>query len=285
MKSSGPIAVVGATGRQGSATVNALLDRGLPVRGLTRHVDSDAAKGLARRGAEVVEADLADPASIRHAFEGAAAAFAMTSFKGYGFEGEVAQGKVIGDAAKEVGLPFLVYSSVAGADRNSGVPHFESKERIEEYLRGLGLALNVVRPVFFMENLIRWHTIGRDDQGWAVRLALPADVPLQMVATRDIGKVAAALIAAHDPDAAPIEIASDEVTGQRLTELVSHLVKEPAHFIQLPLQTMGDDDMIKMFTWFVDKAPAFQADFDRTRQLVPDLEDLPTFLALSPQLG
>ena len=61
MNSSGPIAVVGATGRQGSATVNALLDRGLPVGGLTRHVDSDAAKGLARLGAEVVEADLADP--------------------------------------------------------------------------------------------------------------------------------------------------------------------------------------------------------------------------------
>ena len=68
MNSSGPIAVVGATGRQGSATVNALLDRGLPVGGLTRHVDSDAAKGLARLGAEVVEADLADPASIRRAF-------------------------------------------------------------------------------------------------------------------------------------------------------------------------------------------------------------------------
>jgi uncharacterized protein YbjT (DUF2867 family) len=79
MKSSGPIAVVEATGRQGSATVNALLDRGLAVRGLTRHVDSDAAKGLARLGAEVVEADLADPASIRRAFEGAAAGLACRS--------------------------------------------------------------------------------------------------------------------------------------------------------------------------------------------------------------
>ena len=104
MKSSGPIAVVGATGRQGSATVNALLDRGLAVRGLTRHVDSDAAKRLAWLGAEVVEADLADPASIRRAFEGSAAAFAMTSFLGYGIEGEVAQGKVIGDAAGHSGL-------------------------------------------------------------------------------------------------------------------------------------------------------------------------------------
>lgn len=44
-----PIVVVGATGRQGSATVNALLDRGLAVRGLTRHIDSDNAKALARR--------------------------------------------------------------------------------------------------------------------------------------------------------------------------------------------------------------------------------------------
>jgi uncharacterized protein YbjT (DUF2867 family) len=106
-----------------------------------------------------------------------------------------------------------------------------------------------------------------------------------MVASRDIGKVAAALIAQHDPDAAPIEITCDEVTGQRLAELLSYQVKEPAHFIQSPLHAMGDDDMIKMFTWFVEKAPAFQADFDRARQLVPDLEDLPTFLARQPQLG
>lgn len=286
MESLGPIAVVGATGRQGSATVNALLDRGLAVRGLTRHVDSAAAKGLAWLGVEVVEADLADPASIRRAFEGATAAFAMTSFLGYGIEGEVGQDKVIGDAAKEAGLPFLVYSSVAGADRNSGVPHFESKKRIEDYLRGLRLPLNVVRPVFFMDNLLRWRAIGRDDQGWAVHLPLPADVPLQMVASRNIGKVAAALIAQHDPDAAPIEIAGDEVTGQRLTELVSQRVKEPAHFTQLRSQAMvEDDDIMKMFTWFVEKAPAFQADFDRTRQFVPDLVNLPTFLARQPQLG
>ena len=138
----------------------------------------------------------------------------------------------------------------------------------------------MIRPVFFTENLLGWHTIGRDDQGWAVRLALPADVPLQMVATRDIGKVSAALIAQHDPDAAPIEIAGDDVTGQRLTELVSRRAKE--HFTQLPLQALGDDDMIKMFTWFIEKATAFQADFDRTRQLVPDLEDVPTFLARQP---
>jgi hypothetical protein len=90
-----------------------------------------------------------------------------------------------------------------------------------------------------MDKLLRWHTIGRDDQGWAVRLPVPADVPLQMVAPRDIGKVVAALIAQHDPDAAPIQIASDEVTGQGLAELVRHEVKEPAHFIQLPLQAMG----------------------------------------------
>src|SRR5262249_22524891 len=106
-----------------------------------------------------------------------------------------------------------------------------------------------------------------------------------MVSTRDIGKVAAALIAQNDPDAEPIEIAGDDVTGQRLTQLVSQRVKEPAHFVRLPLQTMGDDEIIKMFTWFIDTAPAFQADFDRTRQLVPDLEDLPTFLARQPQFG
>lgn len=286
MNASGPIAVVGATGHQGSATVDALLERGLAVRALTRRIDSDAATALAARGVEVVQADLSDPASIEAAFDGAAAAFGVTNFMGYGIEGEVAQGKVIGDAAKATGLPLLVFSSVGGADRNTGVPHFESKWRIEEYLRELELPLNVVRPVFFMDNLLELHMLGRDEHGPAVRLPLPEDVPLQTIASRDIGKVAAALIAEGELGAVPIEIAGDQTTGKDLTKLVGQLAGEPAHFIQMPLEAMGDDDdIIRMFTWFVEKAPAFEADFDRTRALVPDLEDLPTFLARQPKIA
>src|SRR3978361_958481 len=88
-----PVAVLGAPGQQGSATVDALLDRGLPVRAITRNVDSAAARALTKRDVAVVAADLETPESIRVAFEGAAAAFAMTSFTApRGAEGQGLQG-------------------------------------------------------------------------------------------------------------------------------------------------------------------------------------------------
>jgi uncharacterized protein YbjT (DUF2867 family) len=143
-----PIAVVGATGQQGSATVDALLERGLPVRAITRDVDGPAARALAKRNVAVVAADLEAPESIRAAFEGAAAAFAMTTFTvARGPEGEISHGCAILEAALGAGLPFLVYSSVGGAERNTGIPHFESKRRIEEFLID-SVPVNIIRPTF-----------------------------------------------------------------------------------------------------------------------------------------
>jgi uncharacterized protein YbjT (DUF2867 family) len=276
MSTSAPVAVVGATGQQGSATVDALLDRGTPVRALTRNADSAAARALAERGVEVVAADLDTQDSIQRAFDGVGAAFAMTTFAGpEGIEGEVAQGKTIGEAAQAAGLPFLVYSSVGGAERRSGIPHFESKGRIETLLTG-GVPLNIVRPTFFMENLM--YMIGRDGDSWEVQLPMPGNIPLQMISVRDIGKVAAALLAERNPDALPIEIVGDELTGERIAELLGERLGAPARFVELPLGALGDDDDQKaMFRWFT-KMPAYRADFERTRELVPDVEDLATWL-------
>jgi uncharacterized protein YbjT (DUF2867 family) len=276
MSSSGPVAVVGATGQQGSATVEALLDRGISVRALTRNTDGAAALALAERGVEVVAADLEIPESVRQAFEGASAAFAMTTFAGeHGTEGEVAHGKIIGEAARAAQLPFLVYSSVGGAERHSGIPHFESKGRVEQRLTGV-VPLNTLRPTFFMENLT--YMVGRDGDEWAVRLPMPGDVPLQMISVRDIGQAAAALLAQRDPDAPPVEIAGDEVTGEQIAEQLGQRLGAPARFVELPLEALAEDeDSRTMFEWFT-RLPAYRADFDRTRELVPNVEDLMTWL-------
>jgi uncharacterized protein YbjT (DUF2867 family) len=277
------IAVIGATGQQGSATVDALLDRGIGVRALSRNVDSAAARALAKRGIAVVAADLETPESIRAAFEGAAGGFAMTSFTGpRGTEGEITHGKAILEAARGARLPFLVYSSVGGAERNTGIPHFESKRRVEEFLFG-SVPVNFVRPTFFMENLL--GMIVRDGDELLVRMPMPGDVPLQMISVRDIGKAAAALFTRRQPDAAPVEIAGDEVTGERIAQLVAQRLGAPAKFVQAPLDVLGSDDDVKsMFRWFA-TPPSYRADFARTRELVPDVEDLPRWLARQPELG
>jgi len=97
---SGPITVIGATGQQGGAVVEALVHHAVPVRAATRNPNGDKARALTQRGVEVVYADLEDEGSVRAAFDGAPAAFAMTTHDGPdGPAREVARGRVIAAAA------------------------------------------------------------------------------------------------------------------------------------------------------------------------------------------
>ncbi len=278
---SAPIAVIGATGQQGGAVVAALLDRGAPVRAIAR--DAGKAANLARRGAEVVAADLDDGAALRRALDGVAAVFAMATMTGpAGTDGEVAHGFAIADAARDARVPHLVYSSVGGAERGTGIPHFESKWRVEQYLREVGVPTVVVRPTFFMDNLLTLFTPATEDGELVLRVPLAPGVPLQMIAVQDIG--AAAATALLNPAAVPggaVEIAGDERTAEAIAEAFGAAAGLPARFERLPLDALGDDDTEAMFRWFAD-LPAYEADMEGTRALVGDVTDVPTFVARHP---
>jgi uncharacterized protein YbjT (DUF2867 family) len=270
-----PITVIGATGQQGGAVVNALLEHAVPIRAVTRNPNGDKARTLAHRGIEVVHADLEDVDAVRAAFDGAAAAFAMTTHDGPdGPKHEIAHGRIIAAAAAHARLPFLVYSSVGGVDRGSGVPHFESKHRIEQLLRE-AVRVTFVRPTFFMETLRLM--IQRDGDSTKLAMPLPGDVAVQMISVRDIGRAAAAMLLAGDP-VAPVEIAGDEPTGEQVAERIAHRVGSPTTYVQLPLDVLGDEDLKMMFGWLAG-VPAYRADFERTRELVGDVEDLSRWLA------
>ncbi len=276
LRHDGPVTVVGATGQQGGAVVEALLNRAIPVRAATRNPNGDKARALAQRGVEVVYADLEDERSVRAAFDGAAAAFAMTTHNGPdGPAREVTHGRAIAAAAAGR-LPFLLYSSVGGVDRGSGVPHFESKHVIEELLRQ-AVPVTFVRPTFFMETLRLM--MRRDGGRIELAMPLPEDVAVQLISVRDVGRAAAALLLKGDPAAAPVEIAGDELTGQQIAERISQASGSPAGYVALPPDVLGDDeDLEAMFGWLT-QLPAYQADFARTRELVPDVEDVPRWLA------
>ncbi|MCZ2826604.1 MULTISPECIES: NmrA/HSCARG family protein [unclassified Modestobacter] len=273
------VAVVGSTGQQGGATAHALLDAGVRVRALVRDPGKASARALAARGAELVQADLRDPGSPRAALRGADRVFAMTTFADErGVEGEVQDGRTLADAAAEAGVGHLVYSSVGGAERETGVPHFESKRRVEEHIASLGLPATVLRPVFFLENLTaQGPTV--EDGVLVVRLPLPAGVPLQMVAVQDIGTAAAAAL--QQPGRVPggaIELAGDERTGEQIAAAFGAAAGLPARYEALPLAVLGgDEDMTRMFRWFAE-TPAYQGDLAASRALVPDLHDLPGWL-------
>src|SRR6188472_2710633 len=110
------IAVFGATGAQGGGLARAILDDpdgGFAVRAITRNVDSDKARALAARGAEVVAADLDDPESLQRAFDGAYGAYCVTNFwEHFSPEKEKAQARNLAQAAKTAGLRHAIWSTL-----------------------------------------------------------------------------------------------------------------------------------------------------------------------------
>jgi uncharacterized protein YbjT (DUF2867 family) len=274
-----PFAVLGATGQQGGAVVDALLDRGAPVRAIVRDPASDGGKALDSRGVDVVAGDQEDAEGMAAALTGVSGLFLMTTYDGTsgGTEGEIRRGRTVARAAARAGVPRVVYSSVGGADRDSGVPHFESKRVVEKALAEV-VPVSFVRPAFFLENLAR--ALGpSDDPEFVFRLPMRADVPLQMVAVRDIGIVSAAVLL--DPGLLPggsIEIAGDELTCAAIAERIGQYLGRPGRFEELPPAALGDDsDRQAMFRWFVETA-AYQADFDATKRIDPGVLDLTGWL-------
>jgi uncharacterized protein YbjT (DUF2867 family) len=145
------IVVTGATGLQGGAVARHLINEGWHVRGLTRNRVGEQARSLAVMGAEVVQGDLNDPASLRPVFDGAYGVYSVQNPYIGGPEAEVAQGKNVGDVAKESGVQHFVYGSAGTGKRGTGVPSWETKLQVEDHLKSLGLPLTIVRPMALME--------------------------------------------------------------------------------------------------------------------------------------
>ena len=184
MTSDRTILITGVTGQQGGAVAHALQGAGFHLRGLTRKPESERAAALARQGIEIVKGDLDDEATLRRALAGAWGVFGVQNTGEAGVEREEAQGKRLATLSREAGVEHYVYTSVGSADKQTGVPHFDNKWRIEETVRGLRFPSHVIlRPVFFMENLLAPFSL----QGSTLAWALGPDTKLQMIAVDDIG--------------------------------------------------------------------------------------------------
>jgi uncharacterized protein YbjT (DUF2867 family) len=163
------VLVTGATDQQGGAVARALLSRGRRVKALTRKPDSDAARQLMSAGADLVTGDLGDAASVLKAASGVSTMFLMGNSYEAGTEEETRQGIIAAEAAKAAGVGHLIYSSVADANKKTGIPHFESKYLVEKHVAGLGIPYTISAPASFME-----HRCAVVD-----RCATPGDVRLR----------------------------------------------------------------------------------------------------------
>lgn len=279
--SSPTIAVFAATGTQGGAVTDALLTQGVHVRALIRDASTENARALADRGVELAQIDVHDAANLTAALQGVDAFWFMTTPPGgmqdADTEGETAQGIALANAAAAAQVPHVVFSSVGGAERDSQVPHFDSKFLVEQHLGTLGLRTTIVRPVFFMDNF-RWFAPSNEDGTLVIRLPFPDDIPLQMIAARDVGAVAAVALLNRTAIGATIEIAGDELTGSEIAAAFAERTGLPARYEALPLAVLnGQDDMQAMFGWFAE-TPAYQADLEQVRRIAPDAWSLRAWL-------
>lgn len=245
------VLVSGSTGQQGGAIARELLDAGYSVRAMTRKPDGDAAQALAALGAEVVQADLSDADSVAAALKGVWGAFSVQNTWEAGVEEEERQGKQFADLAKKAGIEHLVYSSVGSADRNTGVPHFENKARVEQTIKDLGFpSFVILRPVFFMENM---KTFFAPDENGNVYVALKPTTKLQMVAVQDIGKFGrVAFEKASELNGQAIDFAGDELTIPEAAAIISEVSGKKVQHVQANIEDVRaySEDMALMFEWF-----------------------------------
>jgi uncharacterized protein YbjT (DUF2867 family) len=245
------VLITGSTGQQGGAVIQALHgQRGFKLKAMTRKPDSEAAKRLASLGLEVVQADLDDEASLRRAVAGAWGVFAVQNTWEAGVEREEEQGKRLARVAREAGVEHFVYSSVGSAHRNTGIPHFDNKWRVEETVRELGFPSHVIfRPVFFMENLISpWFL-----QGDKLVTAMKPDTALQMIAVEDVGRFEAqGFTRAEELNRREVDVAGDSKTMSEAAKVLSVSLGRTIELVQIPLEEVRKNsvEFAMMLEWF-----------------------------------
>jgi uncharacterized protein YbjT (DUF2867 family) len=257
------VLVSGATGQQGGSIARELLAAGWPVRAMTRKPQSDGARALAALGAEVVAGDLDDDASLRRVLDGAWGAVGVQNTWEAGVEREEEQGKRFARAVKDAGVRHFLYQSVGSAHRQTGIPHFDNKWRIEESIRELGIpSWTILRPAFFMENFLGPWFKPYLDQG-TLAIGMRPETRLQMIAVRDIGKYGRAVFERHaELNGRDIDISGDELTGPEVAAIIGELTGRQIGFYQVPIEQVraGSADAAAMYEWF--DAVGYNADID-----------------------
>lgn len=276
-KSEKTILVTGATGKQGGAVAKHLISEGWHVRIITRDPKKTAAKRCRQMGMEVMQGDLNDKNSVLKAASGVYGIYSVQSLE-QGVEVEVRHGKTLADVAKNRGVRHFVYSSVGAANRNTKIPHFESKWQVEQHISSLKIPATIFRPVWFMENFLMPQYLDSILKG-TLSMPMKPKKTLQMIAVDNIGGFVAK--AFENPDqfiGQAIDIAGDELTipqvAQKLSDVIGHDVK----FVEMPMKEMkkASEEWAIMFQWF--NAVGYKSDISKLRQILPDLMDFETWL-------
>ncbi len=259
------ILVTGATGQQGGAVARSLISKGQKVRVMTRSVEK--VWDLATKGAEVARGDFEDIDSLEEAVRGVDGVFLMGTPYEKGANAEIAQGEAVLSVCRKHGVPHLVYTSVSGANLDTGIPHFESKTRIEAIIKESGEPYTILRPVWFMENFASpwlYPSIGKG----VLTTPLHPDRNLQMIALSDIGEFASeAFIRPLEFLGEEIDLAGDQLTMRAIAAQISKTMDREIRYEPIPedrAEAAVGRDLALMYRWFNEHG--YRVDIDGLRK-------------------
>ncbi|MDH3496543.1 MAG: NmrA/HSCARG family protein [Gemmatimonadota bacterium] len=300
------LAVLGATGAQGGGLARAILDDpkgGFALRAITRNPTSDKAKALAKRGAEVVQADLDDVKSLTKAFTGAYGAFGVTNFwEHMSAPKETAQGKNIAHAAKNAGLKHVIWSTFEDTrelvplkdDRmptlggKYKVPHFDAKAEANGTFLELGVPTTLLLTSFYWDNFIYFGAGPAKGPDGKLAITFPlGDKKLSGMAAADIGKCAYGIFkAGREFIGKTVGIAGEHLTGAEMAAAMSKAMGKEIRYNDVPPEVYrgfgfpGADDMGNMFQYKRDFNDVYcgARNLGLARSLAPDLQTFAQWL-------
>jgi uncharacterized protein YbjT (DUF2867 family) len=301
------IAVVGATGAQGGGLARAILAGGgseFSLRAITRKPDSDQARELAARGAEVVGADLDDAASVEKAFAGASCAFCVTNFwEHFSVEKEMAQAKTMAQAAKSSGVSHVIWSTLEDTrlrvplgdarmptlKEKYKVPHFDGKGASNHFFSDLGVPTTLLLTAFYWDNMIGFGMGPKKGADGKLAFVLPmADKKLPGIAAEDIGKCAFGIFK-RGPVliGSTVGIAGEHLTGAAMAAALGRALEQEVVYQYVPPEIYrtfgfpGADDLGNMFHYKRDFEAEYcgARDLNFSRSINPELQTFSQWLS------
>ena len=301
------IAVAGATGAQGGGLVRAILSDpsgGFAARALTRNVNSEKAKELAKLGAEVVAADVENVESLKKAFQGAYGAYCVTFFwEHFSPEKELSQASNMAHAAKHAGVQHVIWSTLEDTRKwvplsdnrmptlmgKYKVPHFDAKAEADHMFTELGLPVTFLLTSFYWDNLIHFGMGPKKGADGKMSFTLPmGDKKLPGIAAEDIGRCAYGIFKkGREFIGKRFGIAGEHLTGAQMATSLARALGQEVRFNDVPPDVYrsfgfpGAEDLGNMFQFKRDFEQAFcgARNLEFARTLNPALQTFDQWLA------
>jgi uncharacterized protein YbjT (DUF2867 family) len=300
------IAIVGATGAQGGGLVRAILgdpNGGFTARAITRDVNSEKAKALAKLGAEVVAADVDDLESLKRAFQGAYGAYCVTFYWAhFSPEKELAEATAMAQAAKAAGVEHVIWSTLEdtrrwvplGDDRmptlmgKYKVPHFDAKGEANHFFTDLGLPVTLLQTSFYWDNFIGFGMGPKKGPDGVLAFTMPmGDKKLPGIAAEDIGRCAYGIFKrGKEFIGKTVGIAGEHLTGAQMAAALTKALGKEVRYNDVPPDVYrsfgfpGAEDLGNMFQFKRDFEHYFcgARNLEFSRSLNPELQTFEAWL-------